>query len=107
MEIDILKGVAGFEWDTYNIAHIAEHDVLTSEAEEVFIDKNNVLDDDPEHSLTESRFLIIGKTKQKRLLYQIFTRRGDKIRVISSRDISKLKEVKLYEKETGRTKVSK
>ena len=50
--------------------------------------------------LLEERFLIIGKTKKGRLLYQIFTIRGDKIRVISSRDINK-KEVGLYEKETN------
>jgi uncharacterized DUF497 family protein len=45
--------------------------------------------------------LIIGKTERGRLLYQIFTRWGDKIRVISSRDINK-KEVHLYEKKASR-----
>ena len=68
-----------------------------NEAEEVFSDEDNVLDEDIEHSIVEDRFLIIGKTDKGRLLYQIFTRRGDKIRVISSRDINK-KEVHLYEK---------
>ena len=70
----------------------------------MFFDKNNVLDEDIKHSTVEKRFLIIGNTQKGRLLYQIFTKRGNKIRIISSRDINK-KEVKLYEKETRSTKV--
>lgn len=92
--------VVGFEWDEANIAHIARHGVRPKEAEEVFFDKNNVQDKDIEHSIAEERFLIIGKTKKGRLLYQTFTVRGNKIRVISSRDINK-KEVQIYEKETS------
>lgn len=104
MEIDELNGVVGFEWDEANIAHIAKHEVEPDEAEEVFSDSSNVIDEDIEHSTIEKRFLIIGKTQEGRLLYQIFTRRGDKIRVVSSRDINK-KEVELYEKKASRSKV--
>src|SRR5438034_18958 len=104
MVIDVLEGVIGFEWNEGNTEHIAEHDVTPEEAEEVFSDKDNVLGEDIEHSVVEDRFLIIGKTEQGRLLYQIFTRREDKIRVISSRDINK-KEVHFYEKKAHRTKV--
>ncbi len=93
-----LGKVIKFDWDEANISHITKHNVVPKEAEDVFFDKNNVLDDDIGHSTTEARFLIIGKTKKGRVLYQIFTIRGDKIRVISSRSINK-KEVKLYEKE--------
>ena len=102
MSGDVLKGVVGFDWNEANIQHIAEHDVTPSEAEEIFSDEENVLDEDIAHSIIEHRFLIIGKTEKGRLLYQIFTRRGDKIRVISSRDINK-KEVHLYEKKVSRT----
>lgn len=100
MSLPNLKSITGFEWDRANIAHIAKHKVIPEEAEDVFFDENNVQDEDIEHSKVEKRFLIIGKTKKGRLLYQIFTIRGKEIRVISSRDINK-KEVKLYEKETG------
>ena len=89
--------VNGFEWDNANIEHIAKHDVSPEEAEDVFFDTDFVLDEDIEHSEVEERFIIIGKTEDGRLLYQIFTKRGKKIRVISSRDINK-KEVQLYEK---------
>ena len=102
MEIDILEGVAGFEWDEWNIEHIAEHNVMPEEAEELFSDPDNMLSEDIEHSTVEKRFLILGKTEQGRLLYQIFTRREDNIRVISSRDINK-KEVHLYEEKAGRS----
>ena len=97
-----LHSVSEFKWDDANIAHIARHNVSPEEAEDVFFDKNNVIDDDDKHSTFENRFIIIGKTADGRLLYQIFTRRGDRIRVISSRDINK-REVKLYEKATSRS----
>lgn len=97
-----LREVYEFEWDKANIEHIARHNVIPEEAEDIFFDKNNALDEDIEHSSTEARFLIIGKTNKDRLLYQVFTIRGGKIRVISSRDINK-KEVGLYEEETNRS----
>ena len=102
MAVSKLRNVVGFEWDEANIEHIAQHNVIPSEAEEIFFDRDNVLDEDIKHSIAENRFILIGKTKKGRLLYQIFTKRGNKIRVISSRDINK-KEVKLYEKKTRRS----
>lgn len=102
MAVSKLRNVVGFEWDEANIEHIAQHNVIPSEAEEVFFDTNNVLNEDTKHSIAENRFIIIGKTKKKRLLYQVFTKRGKKIRVISARDINK-KEVQLYEKKTHRS----
>ena len=104
MILEVFQGVTGFEWDRANIAHIANHNVLPDEAEEVFSDKDNIVEEDVEHSTVEKRFLIVGKTQEGRLLYQIFTRRGDNLRVISSRDINR-KEVALYEKEVSRSKV--
>lgn len=99
MALPKLAKITGFEWDEANIEHSAKHNVIPKEAEDVFFDKNNVLDEDIKHSTVEERFLIIGKTKKGRLLYQVFTIRKGKIRVISSRDINK-KEVKIYEKKT-------
>ncbi|OGE28320.1 hypothetical protein A2867_04900 [Candidatus Daviesbacteria bacterium RIFCSPHIGHO2_01_FULL_40_11] len=100
MAIAKIGKIVRFEWDEANVVHIARHNIIPEEAEEVFFDGNNVQNEDVEHSLVEERFLIIGQTKSKRLLYQIFTVRGNKIRIVSSRDINK-KEVGLYEKETG------
>ncbi len=100
MKLHKLEKILEFEWDEANISHIAKHHVLPKEAEEVFFDKNNVQHQDIKHSTTEKRFLIVGKTKKGKLLYQIFTLREEKIRVISSRNINK-KEVTLYEKKTS------
>lgn len=102
MRKSYLVGVTGFEWDKANTLHIANHEVTPEEAEEVFSDKSNALREDLKHSLIEKRFLIIGKTKKGRLLYQVFTRRKNDIRVISSRDINR-KEVALYEKTARRS----
>lgn len=104
MNKDPLRSVAGFDWDNANIFHIGIHKVTVEEAEDIFFDVNNRLDDDAKHSLVEDRFIIIGKTQKGRILYQIFTKRNGKIRVISSRDINK-KEVYLYEKKASRSKV--
>ena len=46
MVIDVLEKVIGFEWDEGNIEHIEEHDVTPDEAEEVFSDTDNLLDED-------------------------------------------------------------
>ena len=46
--------------------------------------------------MNEERYVLIGQTKRKRLLYIIFIIRKDRVRVISARDINK-KEEKLYE----------
>jgi uncharacterized DUF497 family protein len=93
--MSLLGSIAGFEWDEANIEHISRHKVIPEEAEQVFFDTNNALDEDIKHSTVEKRFIIIGETQKGRLLYQVFTKRGDKIRVISSRDINK-RELALY-----------
>jgi uncharacterized DUF497 family protein len=97
-----IKSSLIFEWDMGNIDHIAKHKVKPQEAEEVFFDKKSQVSRDIRHSKSEDRFIIIGKTKKNRLLYQVFTFRGNKMRIISSRDLNK-KEVKLYEKKTNRS----
>ncbi len=86
-----------FQWDKGNIEKNKKHDVKDKEAEESFLDKNKVIYNDKLHSDKEERFVLLGKTKKDRLLYIIFTKRGNKIRIISVRDINK-KEVGIYEK---------
>ena len=85
-----------FEWDKGNIGKNKKHNVEDREAEEVFFDKKRFLFKDKIHSGIEERLRIIGKTKGKRLLFIVFTKRKSKIRIISARDINK-KEVYLYE----------
>lgn len=86
-----------FDWDKGNIGKNIKHGVKDKESEEIFFDNKRKVYKDPFHSKKEKREILIGKTKKKRLLYIVFTMRGNKIRIISARGINK-KEVLLYEK---------
>jgi len=89
-----------FDWDEGNIdKNWMKHKVTNKETEESFADENKKIYKDLFHSGKEERLILLGKTQKKRLLYTVFTYRGKKIRIISSRDINK-KEVSLYEKKT-------
>lgn len=94
------KGLKEFIWDKVNIdKNWKKHKVKNSEREEVFFDDDKAILKDVLHSGEEERFIILGETKHKRLLFVVFTKRDNKIRVISARDVNK-KERKLYEKAT-------
>jgi len=54
-----------------------------------------VVADDDAHSATEERYYALGHTNRGRLLFIVFTIRRRKIRVISSRDMTK-KEREVY-----------
>lgn len=93
----ILKQPFEFEWDKGNIDKNKKHRVSERETEQVFFDDRKVIYKDALHSKLEKRMIVLGKTKDERLLYIVFTTRNSKIRIISARDINK-KEVKFYEK---------
>lgn len=95
----LVKNVREFQWDKGNIGKNKKHRVEDSEAEETFWDGQKIILKDLLHSQKEKRYIILGKTKDKRLLYIAFTVRGRKIRIISARDVNK-KEAHLYEKTT-------
>ena len=91
--------IKSFDWDNYNInKNWLKHNVTPKECEEVFFDKNNKMLSDALHSDNEKRFIIVGRTFKKRLLFVAFIVRRNEIRIISARDIKKKKEIKLYEK---------
>ena len=88
-----------FEWDSGNKQkNWLKHKVTSKEAEEAFSDKIAVVFSDIRHSENEERYVLIGKTRQERIVFIVFTFRGEKIRIISARDANK-KEVSNYEKE--------
>lgn len=88
-----------FEWDRGNVdKNLVKHQVTMQEIEESFTNRPIYIFDDRKHSTAvEKRFGMFGKTNQERLLATSFTIRKDKIRVISSRDMSR-KEREAYEK---------
>lgn len=88
-----------FEWDAGNSGkNKRKHDVEDWECEEAFFDPRKVILQDTLHSGQEERFVLLGKTRQARLLYVVFTVRSERVRVISARDVTKRKEINLYEK---------
>ncbi|HEY1644925.1 MAG TPA: BrnT family toxin [Candidatus Saccharimonadales bacterium] len=90
-----------FDWDSGNRdKNKSKHAVDDWECEEVFIDTKKVILKDTLHSGHEKRFIMLGKTRHARLLYLVFTIRNDKVRVISARDVTKRKEIEIYEKAT-------
>ena len=91
------KNVLTFDWDKGNIEKNIKHRVEDKEAEESFFDKRKRTFTDSVHSQHEERLRIIGKTRVGRLLFVVFIKRGNKVRIISARDVNK-KEVVLYEK---------
>jgi len=46
--------------------------------------------DDPDHSVAESREIIIGLSQKQRLLVVCFTERSDTVRIFSARKATKL-----------------
>ena len=55
-----------------------------------------IITKDTAHSATEDRYRVLGKTDEGRILFLTFALRGDKIRVITARDVNK-RERKAYE----------
>ncbi len=89
----------GFEWDSGNVdKNYWKHGIFPSEAEEIFLDKNLVVVRDVKHSQSEIRYVIVGETIKKKLLFVVFTTRGEKIRIISARTANKKEEDKYVSK---------
>jgi uncharacterized DUF497 family protein len=92
-----LSRFTGFDWDAGNESkNQAKHQVGKFEAEEVFFNAPLLVSADEKHSGEEPRSFVLGVTNGKRRLMVVFTSRGDRIRVISARDMSR-KEREAYE----------
>lgn len=81
-----------FEWDeNKNAINKRKHGVDFFEASSVFCDDNAIMFDDPDHSVEEERFLLIGMSKSLKVLMVCHCYRGldDVIRLISAREATK------------------
>ncbi len=75
-----------FEWDESKAAaNLKKHGVSFDEAETVFDNVLAVIFDDEAHSEGERREIIIGHSRNNRLLLISFTERSNVIRIISAR----------------------
>ena len=87
-----------FEWDeNKNSIKKKKHGISFEEAKTVFYDNNALLINDPEHSETEERFILLGLSKNINLLVVCHCYRCSEtvIRIISARKATK-NETKQY-----------
>jgi uncharacterized DUF497 family protein len=88
-----------FEWDPQKTAkNLRKHKVTFNKAATVFDDPLSVTVTDPDHSAEEDRFIIVGQSYRRRLLIVSFAERGDRIRIISARELTPA-ERRAYEEE--------
>ncbi|WP_413175231.1 BrnT family toxin [Anabaena azotica] len=88
-----------FEWDENKAnLNLKKYSVSFEEASSIFNDPLSISFDDPEHSLGENRYIIIGLSNEGRYLFVAYAERDDKIRLISARLVTP-KERRYYERE--------
>jgi len=86
-----------FEWDPQKAReNVEKHGVSFTEATDVFGDDLSSTVSDPDHSHGESRYVIFGQSRGGRHLVVAFTERGDRIRLISARTMTR-RERRAYE----------
>ena len=94
----------GFEWDAEKAAsNLKKHGVSFEEAESVFTDSFGLEELDEQHSQAEIRWVLIGLSSSLRVLVVVYTERGSKIRLISSRkaDAKERKAYQTYRQSSG------
>lgn len=89
-----------FEWDEAKATtNRKKHGVSFEEAKSVFLDDSARLIADPDHSITEERFLLLGYSSSLRLLVvcHCYRAEGRTIRIISARKATR-GEAAMYER---------
>jgi uncharacterized DUF497 family protein len=71
-----------FIWDAENLSHIARHRISQEESEQVI--QNHPLDLERQIVDGEERFLHLGETLAKRILFVVVTERDDLLRVVTA-----------------------
>lgn len=85
-----LMAARTFEWDPTKAAtNLKSHGVSFEEAATTLQDPRARIHDDPGHSASEHREIIVGHSSQGQLLVVSFTDRGSNIRLISARPASR------------------
>jgi uncharacterized DUF497 family protein len=86
-----------FEWNPDKAAlNLEKHGVSFQEAATVFNDPLSMTFPDPDHSIGESRYVIIGLSRFGQLLVVAHTDRETKVRIINARKATR-QERRFYE----------
>ncbi|MDX2206489.1 MAG: BrnT family toxin [Gemmatimonadales bacterium] len=75
-----------------------KHGVTFEEAVSAFADPHSITIPDPDHSIDEDRFILIGRSAMERMLVVVHLERGDRIRLISAR-LAARRERRTYEED--------
>jgi uncharacterized DUF497 family protein len=88
-----------FEWNKNKAnQNLLKHSISFEEASTAFQDKMSITINDPLHSEDEDRFILIGYSKNNRLLVVVHTDRNNRTRIISARLATKKERIKYEEK---------
>ena len=88
-----------FEWDMQKAkVNLRKHKVSFEEAATALDDPMSATSTDPDHSITEDRYVTFGISERGRLLVVAHTDNEETIRIISAREASK-GERKIYEED--------
>jgi|SRR3989339_537377 len=81
-----------FEWDHCKAdINSKKHGISFDEAQSIFYDQNALLINDPDHSIEEERFVLIGLSYKLRILVvcHCYRKNDSVIRIISARKATK------------------
>ena len=74
-----------FEWDPKKaVANAKKHGVTFEEASTAFADWDSITVPDPDHSIGEQRWYLLGMSERANLLVVSYTEREDTFRIISA-----------------------
>jgi uncharacterized DUF497 family protein len=86
-----------FEWDQKKAEeNKRKHDISFHEAATVFGDPLAITFTDPDHSIDEERYFTFGLSRFDRLMVVSHVDRGDRVRIISARLMTR-RERRIYE----------
>jgi uncharacterized protein len=80
-------GTTDFDWDGFNIDHIAKHGVTPNEAEDALLDPDRV-PSQARGTARERRRGVLGMTESGRILFVSYTVREGAIRVVTAYEAS-------------------
>ena len=84
-----------FVWDPRKAAsNLRKHGISFEEARTVFFDEDGLLQDDPDHSRGEERFILLGRSSKSNVVVvcHCYRESEEVIRIISARKATKREE---------------
>ena len=87
---ELVEAVEGFDWDPGNSEkNWKRYEVTQAECEQVFANLPLLLAVTAQSGAVESRHIALGRTDTSRELTVVFTVRGNRVRAISARPMSR------------------